>query len=55
MRTSDFAGCDNVIYPGTNGKLAEIAAAMGLTNLEDLDDFVATNRRKLSALPSIAD
>jgi dTDP-4-amino-4,6-dideoxygalactose transaminase len=45
MRNFGFSGYDNVIYPGTNGKMTEIAAAMGLTNLEDLDDFVATNRR----------
>jgi len=44
MRNFGFSGYDNVIYPGTNGKMAEIAAAMGLTNLEDMDDFVATNR-----------
>jgi dTDP-4-amino-4,6-dideoxygalactose transaminase len=45
MRNFGFQGYDNVIYPGTNGKLTEIAAAMGLTNLEDLDGFVAINRR----------
>ncbi len=45
MRNFGFSGYDNVIYPGTNGKLTEIAAAMGLTNLESLDDFVAINRR----------
>jgi dTDP-4-amino-4,6-dideoxygalactose transaminase len=45
MRNFGFSGYDNVIYPGTNGKLAEIAAAMGLTNLESLDSFVAINRR----------
>jgi dTDP-4-amino-4,6-dideoxygalactose transaminase len=45
MRNFGFAGYDSVIYPGTNGKLTEIAAAMGLTNFEDLDDFVAINRR----------
>ena len=33
MRNFGFAGYDNVIYPGTNGKMTEIAAAMGLTNL----------------------
>jgi dTDP-4-amino-4,6-dideoxygalactose transaminase len=44
MRNFGFSGYDNVIYPGTNGKMTEIAAAMGLTNLEDLDDFVAINR-----------
>ena len=45
MRNFGFKGYDNVIYPGTNGKMTEIAAAMGLTNLEDLDSFVAINRR----------
>ena len=44
MRNFGFSGYDNVIYPGTNGKMTEIAAAMGLTNLEGLDDFVAINR-----------
>lgn len=45
MRNFGFADYDRVIYPGTNGKMSEISAAMGLTNLEGLDDFVATNRR----------
>jgi dTDP-4-amino-4,6-dideoxygalactose transaminase len=45
MRNFGFSGYDNVIYPGTNGKMTEISAAMGLTNLEDIGDFVATNRR----------
>ena len=40
-----FAGYDNVIYLGTNGKMSEVAAAMGLTGLESLADFVAVNRR----------
>ena len=44
MRNFGFAGFDNVIYPGTNGKMTEIAAAFGLTNLEDLDTFVGANR-----------
>ena len=44
MRNFGFAGFDNVIYPGTNGKMTEIAAAFGLTNLEDLDTFVEANR-----------
>lgn len=44
MRNFGFSDYDKVIYPGTNGKMTEIAAAMGLTNLEDLDDFVAINR-----------
>ncbi len=49
MRNFGFAGYDNVIYPGTNGKMTEIAAAMGLTNLEQLGDFVACNRRNYNA------
>ena len=61
MRNFGFAGYDNVIYPGTNGKITEIAAAMGLTNLEDLDRFVAGNRRNytvyresLAAIPGLS-
>ncbi|MCC7328067.1 MAG: DegT/DnrJ/EryC1/StrS family aminotransferase [Burkholderiales bacterium] len=49
MRNFGFSGYDHVIYPGTNGKMTEIAAAMGLTNLEDLDDFVAINRANYGA------
>jgi dTDP-4-amino-4,6-dideoxygalactose transaminase len=45
MRNFGFAGYDNVIFPGTNGKLTEIAAAMGLTNLQDIGRFVAVNQR----------
>jgi len=45
MRNFGFGGMDNVIYPGTNGKMTEMAAAMGLTNLEDLNRFVEANRR----------
>jgi dTDP-4-amino-4,6-dideoxygalactose transaminase len=40
-----FSGYDNVIQLGTNGKMTEIAAAMGLTSLESLHDFIAVNRR----------
>jgi dTDP-4-amino-4,6-dideoxygalactose transaminase len=49
MRNFGFSGYDRVIYPGTNGKMTEIAAAMGLTNLEDLDGFVAINRSNYHA------
>jgi dTDP-4-amino-4,6-dideoxygalactose transaminase len=44
MRNFGFAGYDNVIYLGTNGKMTEIAAAMGLTSLESMDDLIAVNR-----------
>jgi dTDP-4-amino-4,6-dideoxygalactose transaminase len=45
MKNFGFAGYDKVIYIGTNGKMSEISAAMGLTSLESLDDFVGTNQR----------
>jgi dTDP-4-amino-4,6-dideoxygalactose transaminase len=45
MRNFGFAGFDNVIYPGTNGKLTEISAAMGLTNLEYIDQLIEKNKR----------
>jgi dTDP-4-amino-4,6-dideoxygalactose transaminase len=40
-----FSGYDNVIHLGTNGKMTEVCAAMGLTNLESIEDLVAVNRR----------
>lgn len=49
MKNFGFAGYDNVIYVGTNGKMTEICAAMGLTNLESIDDFARTNRRNYEA------
>lgn len=45
MKNFGFSGYDNVIYPGANGKMTEMAAAMGLVNLDALDEFVAANRR----------
>lgn len=45
MRNFGFSGYDNVIYIGTNGKMNEVSAAMGLTGLESLDEFVTVNRR----------
>jgi dTDP-4-amino-4,6-dideoxygalactose transaminase len=49
MRNFGFRGNDNVIYIGTNGKMTEVCAAMGLTSLESVDEFVATNRRNYQA------
>ncbi len=49
MQNFGFAGADNVIYIGTNGKMNEVSAAMGLTNLENLDAFVATNKDNYEA------
>ncbi len=45
MKNFGFAGYDNVSYVGTNGKMTEICAAMGLTGLENLDDFIAVNQQ----------
>jgi dTDP-4-amino-4,6-dideoxygalactose transaminase len=45
MRNFGFAGYDNVIHPGTNGKMIEVCAAMGLVNLESIDTVLDTNRR----------
>jgi dTDP-4-amino-4,6-dideoxygalactose transaminase len=45
MKNFGFSGYDTVVSVGTNGKMTEIAAAMGLTSLESLGDFVARNRR----------
>ena len=45
MRNFGFSGYDNVIHPGTNGKMPEINAAMGLVNLQALPDFIAANKR----------
>jgi dTDP-4-amino-4,6-dideoxygalactose transaminase len=45
MKNFGFAGPDNVIYIGTNGKMNEISAAMGLTSLESIDEFIQVNRR----------
>lgn len=60
MRNFGFAGLDNVIYPGTNGKMIEIAAAMGLVNLHALDRVIDANlrnyriyQRELADLPGI--
>jgi dTDP-4-amino-4,6-dideoxygalactose transaminase len=38
-----FAGYDRVIYLGTNGKMNEISAAMGLTGLDCMERFTAIN------------
>lgn len=43
MRNFGFAGHDNVIYIGINGKMNEISAAMGITSLDSLSEFIAIN------------
>lgn len=45
MKNFGFRGYDDVGHVGTNGKMNEFSAAMGLTNLEAMDEIVAVNRR----------
>ncbi|MCI5137670.1 MAG: aminotransferase class I/II-fold pyridoxal phosphate-dependent enzyme, partial [Candidatus Electrothrix sp. AR1] len=45
MRNFGFSGVDNVIYSGTNGKMTEVAAAMGLVNFDEIDNVITRNRR----------
>lgn len=52
MRNFGFAGVDKVDYVGTNGKMSEVAAAMGLTSLESIDEIIATNKRNYEAYQS---
>ena len=61
MRNFGFAGMDNVIHPGTNGKMIEIAAAMGLVNLDNLNSVIQRNEQNyrsdqqgLEGLPGIS-
>jgi dTDP-4-amino-4,6-dideoxygalactose transaminase len=49
MRNFGFAGLDNVIHPGINGKMIEVAAAMGLVNLDAIDEVISVNRRNHQA------
>ena len=45
MRNFGFRGFDNVISLGINGKMNEISAAMGLTNLEASKRIVKKNKK----------
>jgi dTDP-4-amino-4,6-dideoxygalactose transaminase len=49
MRNFGFAGLDQTDALGTNAKMSEASAAMGLTNLESLQDFIETNQRNYHA------
>ncbi|WP_233220988.1 aminotransferase class I/II-fold pyridoxal phosphate-dependent enzyme [Chlorogloea sp. CCALA 695] len=60
MKNFGFAGLEQVDYIGTNGKMSEVSAAMGLTGLESLDKFVAVNcsnyrqyQRELRDIPGV--
>lgn len=45
MKNFGFKGYDRVTHIGTNGKMDELSAAMGLTVLEDFEAIVERNRR----------
>lgn len=60
MRSFGMTEAEEVSYVGTNGKMNEAAAAMGLTSLESLPKFIAANydnyqtyRHHLSGLPGV--
>ncbi|KGN40864.1 dTDP-4-dehydro-6-deoxyglucose aminotransferase [Knoellia aerolata DSM 18566] len=55
MRNFGFAGYDNVVYAGTNGKMTEISAAMGMTNLTVLEDIKIGNARTHDAYAAALD
>ena len=61
MRNFGFADSDKVVYIGTNGKMTEVAASMGLTSLESLEGFIEANQRNyaqycraLAGIPGVA-
>ncbi len=45
MKNFGFVDYDHVTYIGTNGKMSEVSAAMGLTGLESLDEFISINHK----------
>jgi dTDP-4-amino-4,6-dideoxygalactose transaminase len=49
MRNFGFAGNDETTSLGTNAKMTEVCAAMGLTSLEAMGEIVAVNRRNWEA------
>ena len=49
MRNFGFVTYDKVEHVGTNGKMNEISAAMGLTSLEDMSHFIDVNRANYRA------
>jgi dTDP-4-amino-4,6-dideoxygalactose transaminase len=60
MQNFGFVDYDHVDYVGTNGKMSEVSAAMGLTSLESMDTFTSVNRdhylryrQELSGIPGL--
>lgn len=44
IKNFGFSGYDNAVLVGTNGKMSEVCAAMGVTSLECLEDVLQINR-----------
>lgn len=44
MKNFGFSDYDQVSLIGTNGKMSEVSAAMGLTSLESIDHFITVNQ-----------
>lgn len=60
MKNFGFTGYDQVDYIGTNGKMNEVCAAMGLTSMDNIEAFVDVNirnyqtyKKELSGIPGI--
>jgi dTDP-4-amino-4,6-dideoxygalactose transaminase len=49
MQNFGFSNYDQVDYIGINGKMNEISAAMGLTSLDSMDEFITVNFRNYCA------
>jgi dTDP-4-amino-4,6-dideoxygalactose transaminase len=49
MHNFGFVGQDEVVALGINGKMTELSAAVGLTSLESIDDFIVHGRRNFAA------
>jgi dTDP-4-amino-4,6-dideoxygalactose transaminase len=61
MTNFGITGYDRVDYLGINGKMNEVCAAMGLTNLEAMESIIAVNKRNyetyrelLKSIPGIS-
>ena len=52
IRNFGFVALDQVVSLGTNAKMSELCAAMGLTSLDSVDEFVEANRRNHAAYTS---
>jgi dTDP-4-amino-4,6-dideoxygalactose transaminase len=60
MKNFGFSGYDSVIHIGTNGKMNEFSAAMGITGLENIQQIICANtknykeyQRQLSGIPGV--